>query len=49
MEVYPWVRAYKMAQTTPNVMLFSILLNPQRENLFKWVGALHPFQVFFSD
>ncbi len=46
-EVYPWSRAYEMAQTQPNVILFSILRNPQREKLFKWVGALHPFQVFF--
>lgn len=28
-------------------MLFSILRNPQREKLFKWVGSLHPFEVYF--
>lgn len=46
-QVYPWARAYRMAQTNENVMLFSILRNPQREKLFKWVGSLHPFHVFF--
>lgn len=46
-QVLPWARAYEMAQRQENVMLFSILRNPQRENLFKWVGSLHPFEVYF--
>ncbi len=46
-EVYPWARAYSMAQRQENVMLFSILRNPQREKLFKWVDTLHPFHVNF--
>lgn len=44
-QVYPWARAYSMAQRQENVMLFSILRNPPREKLFKWVGTLHPFYV----
>ncbi|TXT40183.1 MAG: amino acid ABC transporter periplasmic protein [Comamonadaceae bacterium] len=44
-EVYPWARAYGMAQRQENVLLFSILRNPPREKLFKWVDALHPFHV----
>lgn len=46
-QVLPWSRAYRMAQREKNVMLFSILRNPPREKLFKWVGALHPFEVYF--
>ncbi len=46
-QVLPWARAYRMALQDENVMLFSILRNPQRENLFQWVGTLHPFQVYF--
>ncbi len=46
-QVLPWARAYRLAQRSENVMLFSILRNPQREKLFKWVGPLHPFQVYF--
>ncbi len=46
-QVLPWSRAYRMAQQEKNVMLFSILRNPPREKLFKWVGALHPFEVYF--
>jgi len=45
-QVYPWARAYSMAQRYENVMLFSILRNPPREKLFKWVGTLHPFHVY---
>jgi polar amino acid transport system substrate-binding protein len=45
-QVYPWARAYDMAQKTENVMLFTIIRNPQREKLFKWVGSLYPFQAF---
>lgn len=45
--VYPWARAYSMAQRQENVMLFSILRNPPREKLFKWVDTLHPFHVYF--
>jgi polar amino acid transport system substrate-binding protein len=45
-QVYPWARAYSMALRLENVMLFSILRNPPREKLFKWVGALHPFHVY---
>jgi len=46
-QVYPWARAYRIAQERENVMLFSILRNPPREKLFKWVDSLHPFHVFF--
>jgi len=45
-QVYPWARAYSMAQRQENVMLFSILRNPPREKLFKWVDTLHPFHVY---
>ncbi len=40
--VYPWARAYKMAQTKKNVMIYSIGRNDKREKLFKWVGPIVP-------
>jgi len=39
-EVYPWARAYSMAITYPNVLIFSISRTPERESLFHWIGAL---------
>jgi len=38
--VFPWARAYKMAQTKPGTVLFSTTRNPEREHLFKWVGPI---------
>lgn len=40
-QVYPWVRAYRMLQTGPGVILFSTARTPLRENQFKWVGPLY--------
>jgi len=33
-EVLPWARAYNMALSTPNVLIFSITRTPEREDLF---------------
>lgn len=38
--VYPWSRAYAMAQSTPDVMIFTIIRIAPREHLFKWVRPL---------
>lgn len=40
-EVFPWMRAYKMAQEEPNIFIFSIAWTKERENLFKWVGEYY--------
>ena len=47
-EVYPWARAYRMAKSNENVLIYSISRIPQREELFKWVGVIAPvsFGVF---
>ncbi len=37
---YPWTRAYQMAQQSPQTCVFSTVRNPERENLFHWVGPL---------
>ncbi len=38
--VLPWIRAYQLAQTTPNTLLFSVTRTPEREALFRWVGPI---------
>ncbi len=38
--IYPWARAYKMAEERKNVLIFSIMKTPARENLFKWIGPV---------
>ncbi len=42
--VYAWARAYKMAVEYENVLIFTILRNKERENLFKWIGPVLPLE-----
>lgn len=39
---YPWMRALHLAKTQPNVMIYSIYKNTERENWFQWVCPLIP-------
>jgi len=39
---YPFKRALITVQRTPNTMLFTVARIPQRENMFVWIGPLHP-------
>ncbi len=46
-KVYPWARAYKIAQREPDVIIYSIGKTPEREKLFKWIGTIVPYNVYF--
>jgi len=39
-EVFPWARAYSMAVTEPDVVIFATSRTPDRESLFEWVGPI---------
>jgi polar amino acid transport system substrate-binding protein len=39
-DLYPWARAYAMASSQPNVLIYLIARTPEREAQFKWVGEL---------
>ncbi|MDL2405098.1 transporter substrate-binding domain-containing protein [Rhizobium calliandrae] len=39
-DVMPWVRAYKQAETTPMTCVFATAHNAARDKLFKWVQPL---------
>lgn len=45
-EVFPWARSYRMAQDMPNVAIYSMGRNEEREKLFKWVGVVVNREVF---
>lgn len=45
-DIYPWARSYRMAQDTPNVAIYSMGRNEEREKMFKWVGLLVNREVF---
>ena len=46
-KMYPWPRAYKMALREPNLIIYSMVRTPEREKLFKWIGAIAPYHVYF--
>ncbi|MCL9782697.1 transporter substrate-binding domain-containing protein [Vibrio sp. S4M6] len=39
-EMYPWQRAYRIAETQKNVLLYTMTRTHARENKFKWVGPV---------
>jgi len=39
-QVYPWSRAYKMAEEEENIVLFGMTYTKNRQDKFKWVGPL---------
>jgi polar amino acid transport system substrate-binding protein len=39
----PWARAYQIALTKPNTLVYSIARTTEREALFAWVGEIAPF------
>ncbi len=40
--IFPWGRALMMANTTKNVLIYTMRRIPERENLYKWVGPITP-------
>lgn len=40
LEVVPWARAYREAQTRPNSGVFVAMRTAERESLFQWVGPI---------
>ncbi|QJD92471.1 transporter substrate-binding domain-containing protein [Duganella dendranthematis] len=45
-QIYPWARALQMATARPNVLIYSIVRTPQRENQFQWIAAIAPRNVY---
>jgi polar amino acid transport system substrate-binding protein len=45
-QVLPWARAYDRALSLPNVLIYSIVRTPERENLFEWVGTIAPMKWY---
>jgi polar amino acid transport system substrate-binding protein len=45
--LYPWARAYDIAQQEPNVLIYLIARTPARESLFKWVGEVLRIEYHF--
>ena len=46
-QVLTWARAYQLALTQPNVVLFSTVRTKEREDLFHWVGPIYKARFGF--
>ncbi|MFY8325203.1 substrate-binding periplasmic protein [Pseudoalteromonas sp. ZZD1] len=46
-EIYPWARAYKMALSVPNTLIYSLARTKDREPLFHWIGIVAKFKLGF--
>lgn len=44
-EIYPWARAYQLAQTKKNHLIYSIGKIPEREKMFHWVGSIAAYRT----
>ncbi len=44
---FPWARAYEMAKTRSNTLIYTIVRTAQRENTFKWVAEIQPPEPTF--
>lgn len=42
--LYPWARAYNLAEEGRDVMIYSIARTAERENSFKWIGPLYTIE-----
>lgn len=46
-KMYPWPRAYKKGLRGSKILIYSIVRTPEREKLFKWIGTIAPYNVYF--
>ncbi len=44
-EIYPWARAYYIATTTPNVLIYNIARTAEREEQFHWIGPVANYRL----
>ncbi|MCC5825203.1 transporter substrate-binding domain-containing protein [Alkalimonas sp.] len=43
--MYPWARAYQLAQTESNVLIYAIARTEVRESEFRWIGRIASFEL----
>lgn len=46
-QLYPWARAYHLAQSQRNVLIYSIYRNKEREKFFHWICPILPTTELF--
>lgn len=46
LQILPWARAFSLAKTQPNVLIYSMVRTPERETRFHWIAQLAPRNVY---
>lgn len=46
-QLMPWARAYNISQTTPGVLIYSIVKTEERSKLFKFIGPINKMESAF--
>jgi polar amino acid transport system substrate-binding protein len=44
-EVYPWARAFYIASSTANVLIYNMARTAERENEFHWIGPVANYRL----
>jgi polar amino acid transport system substrate-binding protein len=44
-EVYPWARAFYIATSTPNVLIYNMARTAEREQQFHWIGPVANYRL----
>lgn len=47
-QIYPWARAYRMALTEKNIILFGMVRTQAREDKFNWIGPIAQKKDIFA-
>jgi polar amino acid transport system substrate-binding protein len=45
-KIYPWKRAYMVAQSKKNTLIFTMARTKKREKQFKWIGPIAPRDIY---
>lgn len=46
-EVYPWARSFRIAQSRPDVLIYNMARTAEREAQFHWIGTVAAYQLGF--
>lgn len=45
--IYPWARAFNIAHSEPNTLIYNMARTPAREKQFHWIGTVAEYQFAF--
>jgi polar amino acid transport system substrate-binding protein len=46
-ELYPWARAFRIAKSQPDVLIYNMARTAEREAQFHWIGTVAAYQLGF--